>query len=46
MDGSTETSVGGLHVTAVEPAGSADVFTGIVKETQAYFLTAGVLCKA
>ena len=46
LDGSAETAAGGIHVTAVEPAGTADVFTGIVKETQTYFLTAGVLCKA
>ena len=44
-DGSTAISDGGTHVTSVEPAGTADVFTGIVNETHAYFLTAGVLCK-
>jgi len=45
-DGTTETSAGGVRVTAVEDAGSADVFTGIVHETHCYFVTAGVLCKA
>ena len=45
-DGATETSVGGVRVVAVEEAGAADVFTGIVNETGRYFTTAGVLCKA
>jgi hypothetical protein len=45
MDGTTETSAGGLHVTAIEPSGTADVFSGAVNETHAYFLTAGVLCR-
>jgi hypothetical protein len=43
--GSTAISDGGTHVTAIEPAGNADVFGGIVNETHSYFLTAGVLCK-
>lgn len=46
MDGSSHVSVGAVVVTAVEPAGVADVFGGIVNETGSYFLTAGVLCKA
>jgi hypothetical protein len=45
-DGTAEISVGGVRVHALEDAGSADVFTGIVNETGAYFVTAGVLCKA
>ncbi len=45
-DGSTATSVGAVCVAAVEPAGTADVFGGIVTETGRYFVTAGVLCKA
>jgi hypothetical protein len=44
-DGTTEISVGGARVQAIEDAGTADVFTGIVNETGAYFCTAGVLCK-
>jgi hypothetical protein len=46
MDGTTATSVGAVCVAAVEPAGTADVFGGIVNETARYFLTAGVLTKA
>jgi hypothetical protein len=46
MDGTTAPSAGAVRVAAVEPAGTADVFTGAVNETQAYFTTAGVLCKA
>ena len=45
-DGSTATSVGAVCVAAVEPAGTADVFGGVVNETGRYFVTAGVLCKA
>jgi hypothetical protein len=45
-DGSTEVSAGAVAVASVEPAGTADVFGGIVNETGCYFLTAGVLCKA
>jgi hypothetical protein len=44
-DGATETSAGGVRVAAIEDAGTADVFGGIVNETHCYFLTAGVLCK-
>ena len=44
-DGSPETSAGGVRVTAIEPAGTADVFGGVVNETHRYFLTAAVLCK-
>ena len=46
MDGSTHISAGAVTVAAVEPAGVADVFGGIVNETGRYFVTAGVLCKA
>ena len=46
MDGSTHVSAGAVTVAAVEPAGVADVFGGIVNETGRYFVTAGVLCKA
>lgn len=45
-DGTTEISVGGVRVHGLEDAGTADVFTGLVNETGAYFVTAGVLCKA
>ena len=46
MDGATEVSVGGVRVLAIESAGVADVFTGLVNETACYFATAGVLCRA
>lgn len=46
LDGSTEVSAGAVAVASVEPAGTADVFGGIVNETGRYFVTAGVLCKA
>lgn len=46
MDGSTATSTGGVCVVDVEPAGTADVFGGVVNETGRYFVTAGVLSKA
>lgn len=45
MDGSTATSAGGVCVVDIEPAGTADVFGGVVNETGCYFVTAGVLCK-
>ncbi len=45
MDGTIEPSVGAVRVTAVEPAGTADVYGGVVNETGRYFVTAGVLCK-
>lgn len=45
-DGSTQVSAGAVAVAHVEPAGTADVFGGVVNETGSYFLTAGVLCKA
>lgn len=45
-DGTTQVSAGAVAVAAVEPAGVADVFGGIVNETGSYFLTAGVRCKA
>ena len=45
MDGTTETSAGGVRVSKIEDAGTADVFGGIVNETHCYFVTAGVLCK-
>lgn len=45
MDGTTEPSAGAVRVTGIEPAGTADVFTGAVNETQSYFTTAGVLCR-
>lgn len=45
-DGTIEPSAGGVRVASVEPAGTADVFGGLVNETGRYFLTAGVLCKA
>jgi len=44
-DGTTETSAGAVRVAAVEDAGTADVFGGLVNETHCYFLTAGILCK-
>jgi hypothetical protein len=46
MDGSTATSVGAVCVAGVEPAGTGDVFGGVVNETGRYFVTAGVLSKA
>jgi len=46
MDGSPRVSAGAVAVAMVEPAGTADVFSGLVNETGRYFLTAGVLCKA
>jgi hypothetical protein len=46
MDGSSAISVGALRVEAIEDAGMADVFGGIVNETACYFVTAGVLAKA
>jgi hypothetical protein len=46
MDGGTAISAGALSVRAIEDAGSADVFGGIVNQTASYFVTAGVLCKA
>ncbi len=46
MDGSTQVSAGAVAVAAVEPAGVADVFGGIVNETGSYYVTAGVRCKA
>jgi hypothetical protein len=46
MDGSPVVSAGAVAVAAVEPAGEADVFGGLVNETARFFLTAGVLCKA
>lgn len=46
MDGSTEVSAGAVAVASVEPAGVADVYGGVVNETGAYFVSAGVLCKA
>jgi hypothetical protein len=45
LDGHTEISVGGVRVRAVESAGTSDVFAGLINETHAYFVTAGVLCK-
>lgn len=44
-DGSTEVSAGAVRVAAIEDAGTADVFGGLVNETRCYFTTAGVLCK-
>ncbi len=46
MDGSTQVSAGAVAVAAIEPAGVADVFGGVVNETGSYFVTAGVRCKA
>ena len=46
MDGTTQVSAGSVCVAAVEAAGDADVFGGIVNETGSYFVTAGVLCRA
>jgi hypothetical protein len=46
MAGGPRISAGAVAVGAIEPAGEADVFGGIVNETGSYFLTAGVLCKA
>ena len=46
MDGCTEVSAGAVAVVSVEPAGVADVYGGVVNETGAYFVSAGVLCKA
>jgi hypothetical protein len=46
MDGSTAVSAGAVAVASVEPAGVADVYGGVVNETGAYFVSAGVLCKA
>jgi hypothetical protein len=46
MDGTTEASVGAVRVQAIEDAGTADVFTGLVNESGCYFATAGILCKA
>jgi hypothetical protein len=33
-----------IAVRAVEPAGAGEVFTGTIRETHVFFLTAGVLC--
>jgi hypothetical protein len=46
LDGTTAVSAGAVAVAAIEPAGTADVFGGLVNETGCYFLTAGVLCRA
>jgi hypothetical protein len=46
MDGTTHVSAGSVCVAAVDAAGDADVFGGIVNETGSYFVTGGVLCKA
>jgi hypothetical protein len=45
-DGTTAVSAGAVRVATVEDDGTADVFTGSVNETAAYFTTAGVLCGA
>lgn len=45
-DGSAQISAGAVAVASIEPAGTADVFGGVVNETGCYFVTAGVLCKA
>lgn len=45
-DGTKERSAGAVRVAAVEDAGTADVFGGVVHETRCYFATAGVLCRA
>ena len=37
---------GSLRVTAIEPAGTADIYTFGVKQTGCFFVSAGVLCKA
>ncbi len=46
MDGTVEASAGAVRVQALEDAGNADVFSGIVNQSGCYFATAGVLCKA
>jgi hypothetical protein len=46
MDGTTEASTGSVRVQAIDDAGSADVFTGLVNESGCFFATAGALCKA
>jgi hypothetical protein len=38
-------SEGCYRVVGIEPAGSADVFNGAVRETHWYYLTCGVLCQ-
>lgn len=45
-DGAMQTSAGAVAIASIEPAGVADVFGGIVRETGSYFVTAGVRCKA
>ena len=44
--GGEEASDASLHVTGIEPAGNADIYSLSVNQTACFFLTAGVLCKA
>lgn len=44
--GSEQPSVAGWRVTAVEPGDAADLYSLGVNQTECFFLTAGVLCKA
>lgn len=48
VDGSSaeRASTASLRVTAVEPGGTADVYTFGVNQTGCFFVSAGVLCKA
>jgi hypothetical protein len=44
--GSQRESAASLQVAAVEPAGTADIYTLMVNKSDCFFLSAGVLCKA
>lgn len=44
--GTVRESTGSLQVTAIEPAGSADIYGFGVRQTGCFFVSAGVLCKA
>jgi hypothetical protein len=45
-DATERASAASLHVTAVEPSGTADIYSLGVNQTGAFFLSVGVLCKA
>lgn len=45
-DRDQQTSDASLHVTQIEAAGTADIYSLGVNQTGCFFLTAGVLCKA
>ena len=45
-DGGERVSDASLHVTQIEAAGTADIYSLGVNQTGSFFLSAGVLCKA